>query len=338
MLRLKSKAPVEVPDKADDPTGRGSSWTNGRELGTKVTTFLLWAAVMCGPFALASSFLAPSQQVVARASDDQSLTEDQQAAGSYASGYVASWLRATKKDSAALSSYVAVSDQDLPDLGWEYRDLGISSVTPEPDSSLVAVVVTADVKEVDMSEDGAGTDIWQRRYFRVAVQVVDGAMGVVGFPTPVAAPQQPKNTANLIYADVINSSDPAYDTVSAFLNAYLVGSGEIARYLAPGTDIAPITPAPYVTLTVGDLRADEKPASTPADGDELQVLATITTQSATGQSLRATYAFTLTARASRWEISSLNDTPTQAPPKAPRTDSGIPTSTTSPTSGTTKGK
>lgn len=79
---------------------QGSSWTHGRQLGGKVLSALLFAAIACGPIALFAAAARPAP-VVAAAPEAQAagLSTQQQAAGGYAEGFVSSWLSATDRKS-----------------------------------------------------------------------------------------------------------------------------------------------------------------------------------------------------------------------------------------------
>ncbi|MGC5224530.1 conjugal transfer protein [Micromonospora sp. DT81.3] len=251
---------------------------------------------------------------------------DQQRAGGYALGFVASWLSATKNLPGDLANYIDVGAlRQVSEEAWQYRDLGIATVTPVEDSGFVNVVVAANVKELSLSETGEGsTEIWPRRYFQVAVSLEDGALRVVGLPAPVAPPVQ-GSTSVLIYTQTIGSSDPAAQTVTAFLGAYLAGSGDLSRYSSPGTDFIALDPAPYVMVEVIDLRSDVLPSTSLSDGDTIRALVTVSLLSPLEQQLTSTYTLTLTVRASRWEVSAIDLAPQAIPTSGSATPQPSPT-------------
>lgn len=320
--------------------GGGSTWTQGRALSGRAGAFVLYAAIACGPLALVTSGMTAAPTVVAQPVGEQQLSVGEQASGSFAAGYVGAWLSATRDDNAALAEYIELTAVGLSDVGWAYRDLSVSSVSRSVEAGLVTVVIAANVREVNLSEDGAGDEIWPRRYFQVTVKVDGDALSVVGLPAPIAAPERTGEGATLVYSVNLPKSEAAADTVTAFLNAYLAGSGEIDRYISPNTDIHAVTPAPYVATTIEDIRVDAAPSKSPRDGDAVEVLATVVLQSATDQQLTSTYALTLTARDGRWEVGSINLAPIQDNDEDASGATPAPTTTPDPSStdDTEKGK
>lgn len=314
---------------------QGSSWTQGRALGGRVVSILLIAGIACGPVALFAAASRPPA-VIAAATDTgvDGLTSSQQEAGAYGLGFVASWLTATKEAPGDLGSYIDVAAlRSISEESWQYRDLGLVSITPVEDSIFVSVVVAANVKELSYSDTGEGTtEAWPRRYFQVAVSVDEtSAFRVVGLPAPIAPPAQGATTS-LVYAQTIGSSDPTSQTVTAFLGAYLAGSGDLARVSAPGSEFTALDPAPYAMVEILELRSDVMPSKTPADGDAIRVLATVSLLSPLEQQLTSTYTLTLTARASRWEVSAIDLAPQAIPGKGSDTPRPSPTG-----DGSTKG-
>ena len=102
----------------------------------------------------------------------------------------------------------------------------------------------------------------------------------------------------------------AFATVQEFLSALLAGAGEVSRYTSPGSSVAAVTPAPYSKVTVQSLRSsDEMSVKTAAkDGVEVHVL--VTAQLENGANMQTTtYFLTVTSRAGRWEIKSIDTVP-----------------------------
>lgn len=297
-----------------EPAATGSTWTKGSALGAKATSTLLIAAALCGPVGLVVGFTAMQQKpAAAQVAVDDRLTPQQQSAGEYAAGFVGAWLSATQDAPGNLSDYVDDSSiRQLSSQAWAYRDLTVVSVNPEKGTDLVSAVVAANVEEYDMSSD-KGTKIWPRRYFNVAVRVVDGkGLSVVGLPSPIAAPTRVEAPVQLAYEQTVLANSAARSTVEAFLGAYLAGSGDITRYVTPGVSIRAIHPAPYQSLTVTDVSSDVEATDSPRDGSKLHVLAVVEVQAATDQQLTTTYALTLTARGGRWETTSVDLAPLES--------------------------
>lgn len=300
----------KVETKKQPAQAQGSSQTGLRALGAKAVLAASIGALACGPLALVVGFASTQvKPVVAQTAVDNRLTPVQQSAGEYAAGFVAAWLSSTRDNPSPLGAYIAASSvKQLSVEPWVYRDLTVVSVDVTDASDLVSVVVAANVEELDMESDDGAT-IWPRRYFAVTVNASEAGLSVIGLPAPVAGPKKSDVPVKLAYTESVMATSTAKATVEAFLNAYLAGSGEISRYVTPGTEIAALTPAPFQILAISDLLADTAPSDTPNTGSVVHVLATVDASSASGQQLTATYALTLTARDGRWETTSVDFVP-----------------------------
>lgn len=318
MSLRKRKHSTDAAEPKTAPPAQGSQWTTGRALGQKAITGALLVAVVCGPLALITATVnGQPKPAAAQIVVDEPLSAQQQAAGEYGAAFVAAWLSATREDAGNLEDYVSTSAiAQLSATPWNYRDLTVASIAKTEGSDLLSVVVAANVEEFDMeSEDGAM--IWPRRYFATTVQVTHAGMSIVGLPAPVAAPAKESEAVRLVYTQSVSKTSTARETVEAFLAAYLAGSGDIGRYITPGTAISAITPAPYMTLTVTDVKGDVEPSDSPSTGSVVHVLATVEVASASDQKLTATYALTLTARDGRWETTSVDLAPLESTPTTP---------------------
>ena len=126
-----------------------------------------------------------------------------------------------------------------------------------------------------------------------------GAPGVVAGPARAEVPKSP-------YGVTVPEGDLS-SAVGEFLAAYLTGSGEVSRYLAPGVTLAPVSPAPYTAVSVQQVAAVEQAAAAeqmPADGTKVRVLVRVEARDAEGRWPLA-YELTLKARSSRWEVAAL---------------------------------
>ncbi|KDA07189.1 hypothetical protein DC31_00265 [Microbacterium sp. CH12i] len=309
------KRKTETPEQKVAQPARGSEWTAGRAFGQKAITGALLVAVACGPLALVTASVnSQSKPAVAHAVVDEPLTAQQQSAGEYGAAFVASWLSATSDDEGNLAEYINPSSiGQLSATAWTYRDLAVVSIGKTDDSDLLRVVVAANIEEFDM-ESESGATIWPRRYFAATVRVTEAGMSIVGLPAPIAAPAKEDSAIRLAYNQTVLPTSTARQTVEAFLGAYLAGSGDISRYITPGAEISAIAPAPYMNLTVKDVKGDVEPSDDPSTGSVVHVLATAEVSSASDQRLTTTYALTLTARDGRWETTSVDLTPLESTP------------------------
>ena len=118
------------------------------------------------------------------------------------------------------------------------------------------------------------------------------------------------------YRAQVDLTAPLGQTVGQFLTAYIAGSGDVSRYLTPGVELTPLTPSPYTSVRLSEIRAagsDQPPATVPQDGTRTRVLALGTAVVTDQQTANVAYALTLTARAGRWEISAIDPAPVQQP-------------------------
>lgn len=332
MVREKREKPAKEPKPGKAKTSaQGSSWTQGRSAGATLATALLLAAIICGPLGLFVAMGKSSASTATAAPTTAAgLTTTQQEAGSYALGYVGAWLGATQTDPGDLGDYVdTTAIGSLTQTPWKYRDLIVASVTPVSSSSFVNVVVAASVQQNTKSSSGGEASVWPRRYFQVAVWLSPGTMRVVGLPAPIAGPVQ-GSSVNLTYQSQVTKTDPAGQTISAFLTAYLTGA-DVSVYTTPGVALAAVMPAPYVSVDTTMIAVDKTPTNPPSNGSKLRALATATVTSSQGQELVATWALTLTARAGRWEVTAIDLAPQASPSQ------GTATPSPSPTGGTTTG-
>lgn len=336
------RAEKRTTDPKTAPAGQGSTWTGGRALGAQIVGGILLVGLISGPAALALTLTrGPAVAAADTSAQSAGLTALEQSTGSYALAYTAAWLAASRGNDAELKTYVDTSGIQLTEAPWEYRDAAVVSIAPATAGNITTVVVAANVKEMAASTvDDGTTESWPRRYFQVAVtsDPETGNLGVVGLPAPVAAPVQVEKAPTLVYGSQLAPDSAASTAVTAFLGAYLAGSGDITRYIAPSTEISAITPAPYVTLDATDLRVDVEPSEQPADGDTARVLATVVLTNALEQTLTSTYALTITARADRWEVTSIDPAPQEKPSTEGASTTPAPAvPTPSPTGDTTEG-
>lgn len=338
MRRKKDQAEVEVKEpkakKAKVIEGRGSNWTRGRELSGKFLSGLLFVAIGAGVVGLGMHFVKPEQVLAAPTEQGPGgLSVAQQSAGAYAVGFVGSWLKATKDQPGDLGEYVDLTAiRQLSQVPFIYRDLTLVSVTPVEGGPFVSVVVAANVSEISLEEEG-NLETSPRRYYQVAVAVDGDALRVVGLPSPIAPPASGDTTA-LVYGTSVAAGEPFAQTVTSFLGAYLAGSGELDRFITPGSDLTAILPAPFAQLEVVDLRAEADPVEAPADGEMARALATVTLTTPLEQLTTATYALTLTGRGQRWEVTDID----LAPQANPTQGKGNPTPKPTPTgTGDSKG-
>lgn len=310
--------PHETPEKksakrkdraSKEPTGH--TWTQGGEFGAKVTSGLMLAALLCGPVALGLAWAANARPATAvETVSDGGLSVQQQSAGGYALGFVEAWLNATRDDHGLLAEYVdlAVAESVLGDEPWKYRDLALVSIDESDAPNFVTVVVSGSVKESVYDSDGESTTAWPRRFWQVMVSTTDDGLGIASLPAAIDAPEDSVGVRT-DYGTRLATTDPAGQTIVDFLGSYLTSAGDLDRYVSPGADMTPINPAPFTQIEPIELLSEGEAAPEPVEGQTLRVLATIAAGNVDSRVLPTTYALTLTARAGRWEVTSVDSTP-----------------------------
>jgi hypothetical protein len=328
-----------------------AGWSTGAQANTAAAIrWTAWGLLVLGPLLGAFAYLsAPAQAGPAQrkpAPTAPAATGAQGAAG-FAQLFVAAFISAGEGDQDKLAAYYpdatslrleGRSDrrrgEQLTVVRLRQTDEGIWSVT-------VAARITATkpaakpagARQADDQADAKAAATQAVHYFQVPVATATTAGGASGYtalamPAEVAAPERIKAPA-LVYGPMRPAlpADPRTQAVTEFLTAYLAGAGELDRYLAPGTNLAPVAPAPYTGIAVDTLaiegeKGTERVATVPDDGTTLRLLVALRATGHDKVRVPLTYALTLKARAGRWEIASLDGAPT---PATPPTASGAPT-------------
>ncbi len=278
---------------ADPDTQLQARWTNGANLKTRGVTYGLMAAVIAGPVALtlvinqASSAAPANAPQVALPADTSG---EQVAVGEFAQQFVLTWLQTPR------GKPVTASQPSTAQL--IHAGPGMWSVS-------VGAAVT----------DAAGL---ARRYFQVPVRYAAGSMIATALPAPVPAPGTTA-TPELAYQYTAALSEPLASMVGQFLGALLTGTGDVTRYVSPGTSITSVAPAPYSAVRVLEVRTDQDLRDSPMvvpRGSDLDVLVTAAATVSAEQQITVQYPLTLKVRASRWEVASLDPAPlTNAQPR-----------------------
>ncbi|MBB2498459.1 conjugal transfer protein [Amycolatopsis echigonensis] len=291
-----------LPDAAVEPARRAMTGRAGRTVA--------WMVVVASPLATVGGLVvlrpgaAPNPVPAAE--------KVQRGPQGWAEMYVRSWLSASRDDSAALVAFYPDGMRSEREVGSQIpvATATVSTVSPEP--GVWSVVVAANL--LTLQPDGT-------RPAKITCEQVgfvgDGSSyAATSLPTPVTCPAtaaQPE----LAYGQPADPAGPVGQSVVGFLTAYLVGQGQLDRYVSPGTSVAPVSPTPFVSVRLQDLRTHETfepgQAARPLDGTQVRVLARAKCFDATGQSTLADYPLTLTARSGRWELTRIDPVPLREP-------------------------
>ncbi|MBQ0887820.1 conjugal transfer protein [Streptomyces sp. RM72] len=271
----------------------------------RLSRLALFTAIAAGPVALAVAVVSGPASAEAAAPDRPAPVRTAAAAADpagYAQVFLDAWLRSSADEAGSVQARLAQSlapDVALPDpaAGAQSKLRSVTAVrSVQRDGGAWAVTVAAQYADSTV------------RYFDVPVAAdtrgasfaVTGAPGVVAGPARAAVPKSP-------YSVNVPSDGALSSTIGEFLGAYLTGTGEVDRYLAPRVELAPVSPAPYTSVAVGEVSAVEEVAAAgpvPAEGTKVQVLVQAEARDEAGRWPLA-YEFALTARSGRWDVAAL---------------------------------
>ena len=264
----------------------------------------LWSLVAFGALGGFVGLLRPAPAAPAgTASTSPSLTVVPPQVPGFAELAVRSWIERSEIDTGLERYYVGADEADnRSEPAREVATSSVVAVDPVEDGYW-AVTVAAEVVEFDDAGAVGSTGAW---FVEVGI-VVDGGGGLAAIGTPALVPA-PSVVTDLRVAGAElrarQADDPVADAIEGLLTALLTGNGDLTRYLAPDTELAPISPPPIATLTLERLAETVNPAG----GVVVRVLVTAVTSEGNEQPLG--YEIALLERAGRWEATSLTGAPT----------------------------
>jgi len=273
----------------------------------------VWGAVLCGPLALAATWLADAPAARPVPSSSVRPVSGKDPAG-YAELFIGLWLDSGRESresgTAAAEAVRAMAPEvELPQWGDAppkvARVAAVDSERLHSRAWVVTVAVQFESAGTPGDSDGTAADGQPvLRFFTVPVVMTAGgrqALAVAATPAEVGGPRTAKPPASP-YGVEVEPGSPLEETVREFLTAYLGGSGGVDRYLAPGAAVTAPS-APYSTVRVERVSAAGGSGERPArDGDQMRVRAQVTAGGADGGLWPLSYALRLTARDGRWEI------------------------------------
>ncbi|MER5382348.1 conjugal transfer protein [Streptomyces sp. NPDC002688] len=276
----------------------------------RLSRLALWTVIAAGPVALGVAITSTPATVEAAEPTKPVGVRTSVAAdpAGYAQLFVGAWLRSSADDSTSAQARLVQSmapDVELPDpaVGAQSKLASVTAVRSAQHAG-DAWSVTVAAQYTDGSV----------RYFAVPVAVdrAGTAFAVIAEPGVVAGPGLIDVPASS-YKVSVPEGDLA-SAVGEFLAAYLTGSGEVGRYLAPGVRLSAVSPSPYATVSIQEVRAAEKAAAVeqvPGDGTRVRVRAQVEARDAGGRWPLA-YEVVLKVRSGRWEVAGMESGTTQA--------------------------
>ncbi|ACZ32435.1 hypothetical protein Xcel_3436 (plasmid) [Xylanimonas cellulosilytica DSM 15894] len=313
-VELDEQTAADLPPIATGTHQATSHWS------TKAASAGLLTCLVLGPVGAVAGALALTQSAAPTQTSATAITDqsgDRAVVGEYAQRVVLTWLTTTQDNVDALEAMVSdVQTAAIATEPFTVRDVTVAGIS-EADA-VWSVTVAATV--TDARKQTA------RRFYQVPVTFTGGAVTALSLPTPVTGPVAAAGSASEYRAHV-DPTSPIGQTVAEFLGAYTAGDGDVSRYVTPGVTLTAITPAPYATVKLVDLRALEEvdAVAAPADGQQLRVLAIASAVVTDTQSSGVSYALTLTARAGRWEITAIDPAPATTAPDATQAPGTAPT-------------
>lgn len=280
-------------------------WTNGERLKSIAATGLVFGLCLSGPAALGLHFFGNDPAPQAAAVEVQDAAASQRVSG-FATTFITQYLTASRGQEDQVTAMLAQGAGRRLSLPEKPAPIGAATPGEAVQTSEGSWVVTVAVDQP--SESGAAI----RRYWQVPVLTDDaGGIAAAGLPSLVAAPTA--GDLEVDQGDAINNSD-VQNTVTAFMQAYLTGQGEVAPLTAPGTALSAVEPTPFQELSISSITTTQELPAEPAEGDLLRAQISVTATAADGGSARLDYTVELRYR-DRWEVAAIN--PTTAGPTTP---------------------
>lgn len=323
-------------DVADWSAGVQAGWvTVSTGAAANLTAVLRWAAwvlLIAGPVVGIAAWLRPATAagVMQQAPKASVVVRDMAGPAGFAELYVSAYVQAGKGSEASLQPYFPnIRDLTLEATpGVQHAErlaaVRVKEVSAGYWSVTVAARISAGSGEVSKAKGGttgppdeAGAVDAREvlRYFQVPVKSAGSGGGYVAaaLPAEVASPDVGE-AAPLDYGTPVpaDTRDRATAAVNEFLTAYLTGTGQLDRYLSPGTDIKQVSPAPYAQVKVTGIaeRGGDFGTNAPVtEGARRELLVDAGATDSGGQVRPLTYALQLTARDGRWEIAALDAAP-----------------------------
>lgn len=269
----------------------------GPLLGARVFRVLLWLLVVTGPVAAGLGLAGVSDlggRVDALSSQlGVELPPDTATVEGFAELFLASYL--TESSEEPRSGRPAGDERVVVrtvSLGADLIDDGYYAVT-------VAAVVRSDTEPLDDSVPEAAASL----FYRVAVVETDSGLAVVGLPSLIPAPVEAV-APDLAVGRMAGLDAGLKEATVRFLSAYLAGDGELARYTAPGSQLTPILPPPFVSVEI--LEA----GSVPVGDSTREVVAVVEGFDGSGRVQVLQFGLVMGQRDGRWEVVELLAAPT----------------------------
>lgn len=294
------------------------------EATTRLATFALWALVGLGALGGTLAFISRPSSAAARPLVEAPVSTV--AAEGFAELFVAAYLSAGEGSEETLRPfYPELVDMRGVTAGSRYAARTVTVDTQVAGERYWSVTVAADVL---VSGEGSTFQRAGTRFFQVGVAQAappSRNLAATSLPAEVPAPVAVSSIRlDLESLERPRSDDAVAVAVQRFAAAFLAGEGELVRYVAPGSTLRAVRPAPFTTTEVTRLasRDGEVAAGTK------QVLAEVRGTDAGGRSQILHYSLELAQREGRWEVTEMLPGPPLRQGSAGVAPTGATTSTT----------
>ncbi|MFF1359616.1 conjugal transfer protein [Streptomyces sp. NPDC058297] len=344
----KERTRHEVVDVADQELDEQGGWwmspsTGSVAVATNLVRRLAWALLISGPLLGGWAIVSQPAADAHPAPVVQSSSGDTTGPGGFAEMYVAAFLRAGEGSQGELTAfYPRAEDLELggkPD-AVQVGQIAAVRVKEVAPGRYWSVTVAARVLEPAAKNMANSTTSEQplirMRFFQVPVEADrdGGPLAALALPAEISAPTGSAPKAELAYGAPLpaQASDPAVATLTEFFAAYLSGSGELGRYISPGTRLSSVRPAPYRSATVTQVAVENTFQDSDGDGrigapagrERLRLVVNVQAARPDGIARPLSYALTLAGRDGRWEVAALDATPQITLPDLPATPTAAP--------------
>ncbi|MFV8169747.1 hypothetical protein [Mycobacterium sp. DBP42] len=154
------------------------------------------------------------------------------------------------------------------------------------------------------------------------------------FSLPHARTERPAGQPAELATDIaVTEGRPVYNTAVGFLNAMLVGNGDLAPFVAAGSNLRAAQPPFFASVSIDRMQANSEVANAQdvpvkADGVEVTIRAELLTPA--GVAMPMDFPLVMSVAAGHWQVDRINDAPgIVAPPESGTGDSSSTPTTTS---------
>ncbi|MCC9185564.1 putative membrane protein [Mycolicibacterium mageritense DSM 44476 = CIP 104973] len=272
----------------------------------------------------------PSDQAIGAASAD-----DTARVGDFAMDWIQTYLTTARGHESDLATFYT-GDVALPETPVDAIDPQLASL-PEPQPGPAPNLQQWSVVVSVAQRDSADSLQRRRVYYQATIVVLDRTrLRATTLPAVVSPVWDTGVDVSLDYETVVSDSDPAVVAITGFLRALLAGGNDMSRYVAAGYDARPMTPPPFRSIAITNVRS-QSPTSSATGATQVRMIASIKGTRAFS-TVPMQYPLRLIVTDGRWEVAGIelfpalgskaSDPPPPADGAAPSTapnPSGTPT-------------